>query len=260
MKRRSFVAAAGAVAAAPFSSVAALAPGKDDRQYLELIVYHTHVGERRDRVAAFYRDVALGAYERLGIGPVGVFTVLYGANQPSLYVLIPHTSLESAASAPARLRKDPAYLQEGAAFLDAPLSDPAYVRQERQLMLAFADMPEIEFPRGLGASRIFELRIYESHSIKAGQKKIEMFNEGGEIGVFRKTGLNPVFFGETIFGPLMPNLTYMLAFDSMETRDKNWRQFVDHPEWHALRDDPQYQNTVSNISDIMLRPTSFSQI
>ena len=64
-------------------------------------------------------------------------------------------------------------------------------------------------------SRILELRIYESHSTKAGQKKIEMFNEGGEIAIFRKTGLRPVFFGETLIGPLMPNLTYMPLKASM---------------------------------------------
>ena len=110
------------------------------------------------------------------------------------------------------------------------------------------------------ASRIYELRIYESHNYKAAQKKIEMFNEGGEIEIFKKTGLNPVFFGETLVGPLMPNLTYMLVFDDMADRDKNWKVFADSPEWKELSSDPQYKDTVSNISDIILSPASCSQI
>lgn len=251
------------MAAMPWQAMAGASkhPLADDRQFFELIVYHTHVGSRRSRVVDFYRDVALPAYQRLGIGPVGVFTVLYGPTQPSVYVLVPHPTFASVVTTPARLLDDADYRQNGAAFLNAPLSDPAYVRQERQLMIAFADMPRLEAPTDLlGSSRIFELRIYESHSVKAGQKKIAMFNEGGEIAIFRKTGLQPVFFGETLFGPAMPNLTYMLVFDSMETRDKSWDQFRTDPDWLALRADPIYKDTVSNITDFILRPTPFSQV
>ncbi len=254
MNRRNFLAAA----TAPLVSV----PSRtSERQYLEVIIYHLHVGERRDRVADFYRDVALGAYERLGIGPVGVFTVMYGPTAPSLYVLIAHDTIASVLSAESRLRRDEAYRQDGAPFLGAPLSDPAYIRQERQLMVAFAGMPRLEAPRDAADDgRILEWRVYESHSVQAGQKKIEMFNEGGEIAIFRKTGLTPVFFGETLFGHAMPNLTYMLAFDSLAARDAAWQRFLDDPDWHALRDDPQYADTVSNITGIILRPTAFSQI
>ena len=234
---------------------------KQDQQYLEVIIYQTQVGPRRQRVADFYRDIALPAYQRLGIGPIGVFNVMYGPTDPSVYVLVPHNSLESAFSAESMLRSDSVYMGEGASFLNAPLADPSYVRQERHLMRAFKDMPMLEAPdASFGSERIFEWRVYESHSITAGQKKIDMFNEGGEIAIFRKTGLTPVFFGETLFGPRMPNLTYMLAFDSMASRDAAWQRFIYDPEWHALRDDPQYADTVSNISDIILRPTPFSQI
>ena len=87
-----------------------------------------------------------------------------------------------------------------------------------------------------------------------------MFNDGGEIAIFRKTGLNPVFFGETIVGPMMPNLTYMLCFDDLTDRDKRWGVFGSSPEWKKLRSDPQYKDTVSNITDIILRPMGYSQI
>jgi len=40
-----------------------------------------------------------------------------------------------------------------------------------------------------------ELRTYESHSKKANLKKIEMFNTG-EIAIFRRAGLSPVFFAK----------------------------------------------------------------
>ena len=87
-----------------------------------------------------------------------------------------------------------------------------------------------------------------------------MFNEGGEIALFRKTGLTPVFFGETVVGRNLPNLTYMLAFDDMADRDKRWKVFVADPGWKTLSADPAYKDTVSNITDIILRPTAYSQI
>ena len=106
-----------------------------------------------------------------------------------------------------------------------------------------------------------ELRTYESHSLAAGKKKIEMFNKG-EIAIFRKTGLTPVFFGETLIGQRQPNLTYMLAYDDMAARDKVWSAFVADPDWKTLSSMPEYSDAaiVTGISNILLRPTPYSEI
>jgi len=149
-------------------------------------------------------------------------------------------------------------LDRAATYMNTPLAEPAYVRMESSLMVAFKNMPKLEVPEKKG--RIFELRTYESHSIKAAKKKIEMFNEGGEIAIFKKTGLRPVFFGETLIGPQMPNLTYMLAFQNMADRDEKWKVFSGDPDWKKLRSNTAYKDTVSNITDIILRPTGYSQI
>ncbi len=161
-----------------------------------------------------------------------------------------------------RLLADKQLKANGASFLGAGLDDPAYGRIESSLMVAFDDMPKLEVPPQLSQKkpRIFELRIYESHSLQAGKKKVEMFNAGGEIAIFRRTGLRPVFFGETVVGAQMPNLTYMLAFDDMSARDDAWQSFRVDSDWAKLQKDKQYADTVSNITDIILRPASFSQI
>jgi hypothetical protein len=61
-------------------------------------------------------------------------------------------------------------------------------------------MPDMELPQK--KSRLFELRRYESAGKSAGKKKIEMFNNAGEINISKRVGLTPVFFGETIIGAL----------------------------------------------------------
>ena len=110
------------------------------------------------------------------------------------------------------------------------------------------------------STRIFELRVYESHNAIKAKKKIEMFNAGGEIAIFLRTGLTPVFFGETLIGATIPNLTYMLVFDDMADHDRDWQAFRVDPAWDKLKKDPQYKDTVSNITRTFLRPVPGSQI
>ena len=112
------------------------------------------------------------------------------------------------------------------------------------------------------APRIFELRIYESPSEKAHLKKVEMFETLGEIEIFKRTGLTPVFFGRMIAGPKMPCLVYMLVHDSLAAREKSWSAFVGDAEWAKLRQTPGYGDAdiVSNITTWLLRPSAASQI
>jgi hypothetical protein len=87
-----------------------------------------------------------------------------------------------------------------------------------------------------------------------------MFNEGGEIEIFLKTGLSPVFFGETVVGEKIPNLTYMVVFENFAEREKAWNNFRNHPDWKKLSSEEKYKNTVSNITRFYLQPTNYSQI
>ena len=256
MKRREFLAAAGFAPIAGASSLAAVGSGDDGQQYLEFRQYYLNVGSKKNWVGDFLQNAGIAAMNRIGIGPVGVFNAVYGPNSPTLYVLMVHKSLETVVNSASMLLADDQCRKTD--FIDVPLSEPAYVRMESSLMLAFKGLPQLRVPEN--KPRIFELRTYESHSIKAARKKIEMFNEGGEIKVFLKTGLQPVFFGETIIGPKMPNLTYMLVFDDLADRDAKWKVFGDDPEWKELRNNPEYKDTVSNVTDIILRPTPYSQI
>lgn len=228
------------------------------RQFFELRVYRNDPGAKQQSLEEFFAKAAIPAWNRQGIQPVGVFKEKEGATG-DLYVLLPHRSLESLVTATWRLMRDEQFVRAGAAVLDAPLNDPAYKRIEISLLSAFIGMPELEVPTQ-AETRLLQLRIYESHSVKKGQKKIEMFNAGGEIEIFRRVGLAPVFFGESLAGPKMPNLTYMLGFENQEALDKNWEAFRQDPAWLKLKDDPQYKDTVSNITNLILRPAAGSQI
>jgi hypothetical protein len=89
-----------------------------------------------------------------------------------------------------------------------------------------------------------------------------MFEKGGEIGIFRRLGMTPVFFARDLIGPTLPSLTYMLVYADMAAREKAWTAFRDDPEWVKLRAAPGYTNAeiMTNIQSLLLRPTDYSQI
>lgn len=260
MHRRDFLAASALAAAAPLPHLEALGQA-EARQYIELRRYHLLPGAKQRAFTDFVGVAAIPAMNRAGIRRVGAFTVMYGENAPSLLLLLVHPTLESVVSLRERMAGDAEYARTGAAIIDAPMSDPAFVRAESTLLRAFEAMPGVEPSAGAGTStrRIFEMRTYESHSDRAALNKLKMFN-AGEIPIFRRTGLTPVFFGETVIGAKMPSLTYMLTFADMAARDAAWSAFGKDPDWKTLSGDPQYRDNVSAISDIILQPTSYSQI
>jgi hypothetical protein len=233
------------------------------REFYELRLYHLRRGPKQKLFEDYCREAAIPAMGRLGIGPVGVFNVMTGPDSPTVYVLIPYKSADEFITTAERLKADPDYQKAGAEFISAPATDPAYVRVESSLMVAFDGMPKLEVPAAAAEKkpRIFELRTYESHSKRANKKKIEMFNIG-EIAIFRRAGLAPVFFGETIIGPKLPNLTYMLTYENQAAREASWSKFGADPEWKKLSTTPGYTDPeiVSNISNVLLRPASCSQI
>jgi hypothetical protein len=271
MTRRDFVTATlgvgGAMMTAPLDAAAAAEgpAAQPALDYYELRRYTLRRGPATALVNTYLQNALLPACQRAGTGPVGVFNVSIGPNSPTTYVLITHRTADGYARLPQQLMADAAYLEAGKAYLDTPATSPAFVRVETSLMRAFSSIPRLELPFGGGEagrrSRLFEMRIYESHSEKAALKKIEMFNTG-EIGLFRKAGLMPVFFGETIIGPSMPNLTYMLVYEDMAARDKYWSTFAGMPEWKVLSSTPGFTDPeiVSSITNMYLRPAPFSQI
>jgi hypothetical protein len=258
--RREFLAATAVAAVSPLPRLDALGQSAT-RQYIELRRYHLLPGPKQRAFSTFIGDVAIPAMNRAGVSRVGAFTVVYGENAPSLVLVLAHPTLESVVSLRDRLASDAVYARAGAAILDAPMSDPAFVRVESTLLRAFDAMPTLEPSAGAGtaAPRIFELRTYESHSDRAALNKLAMFN-AGEVPIFRRTGLTPVFYGEALVGAKLPSLTYMLTFRDMAARDAAWSAFGKDPDWKTLVGDPQYKDNVSAISDIILQPTSYSQI
>ncbi|HEU0063721.1 MAG TPA: NIPSNAP family protein [Flavisolibacter sp.] len=233
---------------------------KQNREFYELRIYNLKNETQQRIVENYYESAAIPALNRLGSSNIGVFTELKPEGQTRIFVLTPYRSFDDFLTKQDQLLNDKFYLKSAEAYLNAPPAEPAYDRIESSFLQAFRHMPAIVPPAK--KSRIFELRRYESPNEPAGKKKIEMFNDAGEIEIFKRTGLNPVFFGETLIGSNRPNLTYMLTHEDMAAHDRNWKQFGSDPEWKRISSIPEYADAkiISHISATFLSPASFSQI
>ena len=242
MNRRIFLAAASALGASAFE-----ATQKKSNSLIELRYYklrNTTDGMPK-KLNEYLSRQYLPALQKSGVTRVGFFGNLIGAASP---LVLQVTEFKNMAQA------------EASWDIVSPVD---YARVETSLLRSFDAAPGLEMPATEAGrpARVFELRTYESNTFDSLGRKIGMFNSG-EIALFRKTGLNPVFFGETIFGANMPNLTYMLWYDSLAAREANWKKFVSHPEWDKLKTTPGLSDgeVVSNISNSMLSPLPYSPI
>jgi len=261
MKRRQWLVGAGAAASAGLGPTDRLDAQTKGAEYYELRTYHVRIGEQKTALDTFLREAAVPAWNRQGIGPVGVFETSGGPEMPKVHVLLTYPDCPSLASSAERLDADPEFQKAAAAWLNRPATAPGYIRFESTLLHAFPNVPLIEVP-DTDAPRIFELRTYESHSEQAHARKVEMFTTMGELEIFRHAGLTPVFFGRALIGRRLPNFVYMLTFADQAAKQKAWRTFVADPEWEKLKSTPGYSDPeiLSNLTSLTLRPTSFSQV
>ena len=267
MQRREFLTASAAAAASLALPNLSRAAGEPSARLLyDLRTYHFASTDKQQTFAKFLAQAAVPAFNRAGAEPVGLFE-LQAKDNPKLkiqespndlYVLLPHKSFESLISFEARLQADEDYQKAGHDILDAPKSDPAFARYESLLLLAMEGFGQIQVP-AKSASRVFELRTYESPNNERALNKLEMFNKG-EFGAFARAGMPGVFFGGAVAGTGLPQLTYMVAHTDMDVVKKDWDAFSADEEWKKLKADPSYKDNVSKIIDLFVRPAEASQI
>jgi hypothetical protein len=233
----------------------AVPPKKD---YYNIIVYHLKDAAQEARVDSYLKDAYLPALHKAGIKTVGVFKPVGNDTTADkrIYVFIPGTSVEQLLRLPAQV----ANLQND--YTNAAWDQPAYLRMESIILEAFPGMPQMAVPALTSpkSERVYELRSYESASEKLHQNKVQMFNKGDEVGIFKRLGFNAVFYADVLSGSHMPNLMYMTTFDNMAAREEHWKAFSNDPQWKKLLPLPEYAHNVSHQDIIFIRPTEYSEI
>lgn len=266
MERRRFLTsslAASAIALTGDHAVSQSTSNAQPREYYELRQYHLQAGPQTTLTEKYLADALIPALNRLGMSPIGAFNLKIGPETPTIYLLIPSGKLETLVTVELQLGQDEVFLKAADSFWNAPASQAAYTRIESSLLEAFKGWPKLVVPpvTAQHGKRVFQLRTYESPSNGAHVRKVEMFHHG-EFDVFQRAGFWQVFYGDCLIGSRLPKLTYMLSYPDLAEMDAKWNSFSSDPEWKKLSSSPRYnyESIVSNITNLVLTPTSYSQI
>jgi len=200
--------------------------------YYQLKIYHFKTQAQETRVDNYLQNAYLPAMHRAGIKNVGVFKPVAGDSLGKrIYIFVPYKTFDLIKKVDAALAGDQQYLADGKDFIDALYNDAPYTRTETILLGAFPKMLYADVPllTAKKADRIYELRSYESATEKQNINKVKMFNDGDEVALFKRLGFNAVFYSEVLAGAHMPNLMYMVTFNSKADHDKLWKAFGNDP-------------------------------
>jgi hypothetical protein len=274
MNRREFLTtslAASAAATLASSPLAAAEKSPGARDYYELRAYRLKPGASSALLEGYLEKAFIPALNQRGVKNVGVFTELEidkkavtskpKADTP-VWVLVPHTSLESFVSVSADLNTDATVQAAGADYLGVAKASPAFERIDTWLYRAFVGQPQMELPafsKNRVPTRVFEMRDYESHSERAALSKMAMFNNG-EIPLMKELGMSPLLFSQGIAGPNLPHLRYFTSGSDLAAHLAGWAKFGPDPRWKAMSADPQYKDNTSKNTPRFLAPTAYSQI
>lgn len=258
------------------------------QQLIEIRYYHFRSADAAARFDSMLETAALPLLQQRSIGPVGVFQVTQSPTlgEHARVTIVPYASMESLLATKQALATDSDFLAKAADYLQQESGDPAYERVESMLLHTFSGMPKLEVPavtapqranaseseaapetqaapealEGVkAAARIFELRTYKSENEVQQALKVQMFNNG-EIDIFKKTGLQAVFFGDAIIASDLPQLTYMLVHRDKATQDESWKKFIASPDWKSLSGEERYKVIKLKITAHLLQASDFSQI
>jgi NIPSNAP. len=232
------------------------------RSYYELRIYHFGNADQQKITENFLEHTFIHSLHKWGVSSIGIFKPVGDdtAADKKIYVLIPYSSLNQFENIKARSFSATGISEDDKGYINAAYNKPAFTRIESVLLKAFENMPAMAKP-ALAAprnERVYELRSYESASEALFHNKVEMFNKGGEIEIFKRLGFNAVFYSEVVSGSHMPNLMYMTSFENKQAREEHWKGFSADEAWKKLSALPQYQNNVSHIDITFLRPTAYS--
>ncbi|HTX34123.1 MAG TPA: NIPSNAP family protein [Bryobacteraceae bacterium] len=232
MKRRSFVqaAASAGILAQAETPLAAQTSAVRTRLY-RIDYFYYRQGDQGDRLNRFFSSQTPLLLQHMR--SLGIFTAVMAPHAQTMLVLSGFAGTEEMAAAAARIESDPGYRKAHAEFESG--AEPPFDSAQRVLLQATAFSPEIAAPPEKPKTpRYFELRTYHSPTLR----QLAMLHErfaGPEIQIFHRSGVHPILYADTLIGPDLPNLTYLIPFASLADREKAWDAFGADPEWVKAR-------------------------
>jgi hypothetical protein len=217
-------------------------------------------GSQTSRMQQWLENRLMPICQKNGFGTMGFFNVAIGTNLPTALIIFSYPSLTEMEARWGKLNSDPDY---AAAVEEVEKDEPAFHRVESMLLRATDFCPPLAAtPAGDPPHKLYELRIYESPTNRQLGYLHERFGNSGEIAIFHKSGIHPILYADSVFGPNQPNMVYLIPFESADHREKAWATFNADPDWVKIRAASIQHGgeIVRNITNMFLTPASYSML
>lgn len=232
--------------------------------YYMIRIYHCSTMEQVQAVESFAGNTLKPFLKSNGIKHIGIFMPTNNdtLTNKKVFVWIPFSSFEKMTAIEQKFSTLDPWSNDPLLQLNGTSGQPPYQRMEVSLSVAFRDMkkydPATSFTRS--PDNIYEYRSYESATESLHLNKVHMFNEGGEIPLFKRLDFNALFYARVIAGARMPNLVYMTRFSNLDARNAHWKAFGDDPAWKALIAMDKYKGSVSRNETILMKASPLSDL
>jgi NIPSNAP len=239
---------------------AGAADGEKRTGFYMLETFYLQQGAQVPRMHDYLSKVALPALQRVKYtGPVIFLESLVAPHMPQMIAVYGFQSLEELWSVHTRIGQDTELMKN---FEQWDSGDAPFEQVSNTLLQAADYSPEVVVPaEPPKMPRLFELRVYHSPTWRQLKALHERF-AGPEIQIFHRVGINPVLYTSTLFGANMPNLTYLIPFESLAAREKAWEAFAADPDWIKVRKESiEKHGQMSSIIQISLfKATPYSPV
>ena len=262
MQRRSFLGMLGAAGAAGMLPVLQAGGAETEKRtrFYAFDRFYMRQGTQPARLHEYFSKAVLPALDKVHSGPKIFLEALVAPHMPQVAIFVGFQSLEEMWRGHTVLGQDKELAKAAEQWEGGP--EPPFEEQANVVLEAADYSPEIVAPaEPRKTSRIFELRVYHSPTWLHLQALHERFSTQ-EIKIFHRVGIHPVLYGHTIFGPNMPNLTYLTPFENLAAREKAWEAFGADPEWAKVRKESveKHGQIVQTIQLSLFRATAYSPI
>lgn len=229
---------------------------KTEREFYLIQIYHCNSISQINGVDAYLKNTYLPYLHKMGIEKIGVFAPIDNdtASDKRIYVWLPMPNLNTLDLLDQDVEKLDPMTKNALVDLENQDGSLPYTRVERIITKSFIDQPKYEKTSSLikSTGRIYEYRSYESPTENMHLRKVHMFNQGGEVALFKRLNFNAIFYSKAIAGARMPNLIYMTSFNNMEDRNEHWKAFGASPEWQSISNMPKYMNSVNRNETVLM--------
>jgi hypothetical protein len=257
--RRSFVGILGGAGALPAAAFAQAGGEKKTRLYL-MESFQLKAGNQLSRLHQYLEKSALPALGKIHEGPKIVLEALIAEHTPQVVMVLGFQSNEEFWSVRGKLNQDKELEKAFEAWQTGP--EAPFESQNNALLEATDYSPEVlALDPPPKAPRIFELRVYHAPSWPHLKFLHERFSNS-ETKIFARAGVHPIFYTSCVIGPNMPNLTYMIPFEDLASREKAWNAFSADPEWVKVRQESidQHGQMTENNQISLYRAAPYSPV